>query len=318
MNPKVSVIVPIYGVEKYLRQCVDSILAQTLKEIEVILVDDGSPDGCPAIVDEYAAKDSRVVAVHQENSGVSNARNTAMKTAKGDYVAFIDPDDIYATETALEDLHHAAKSNSCDIAGGKVKLFKNGDDPWEDSWAIHLFTNFPHYGVVGYEEFQSLNNFGCYIYSREFLERENIYFPPLMQFEDPVFFVRAMIAARMFAAVDEVVYFYRQGVHLENHIGKDVRRLNDRVRGQLAVFKLAEENGLARLAGIAAEYFLTSVKIQNRSAYKIESGLVNDFTEAVMGSKLLPFGAKCRFKRRLGLGLPGIWTKVVGMIKKVR
>ena len=84
--PKVSVIVPIYGVEKYLRQCVDSILAQTLKDIEIILVDDGSPDGCPAIVDEYAAKDSRVIAVHQENGGYGRAVNHGIEIANGEYI----------------------------------------------------------------------------------------------------------------------------------------------------------------------------------------------------------------------------------------
>ena len=316
MIPKVSVVVPIYGVEKYLRQCVDSILAQTLKDIEIILVDDGSPDGCPAIIDEYATKDSRIIAVHQENRGVSTSRNNAMKMATGEFIAFIDPDDIYASQTALEKLYNTATSIGCDIAGGKVKLFNDGDDPCEKSWSIPLFTNFPHYGVVKYEDFQSLNNFWCYIYRREFIEQESLLFPPLVQFEDPIFFVRAMIAARRFVAVDEVVYFYRRGVHSENHIGENIRKLNDRVHGQFAVFKLAEENELAQLAGIAVDYFLTSVKIQNRSEHKIDSGLVRDFSAAVTRSKLLSFRAKCHFKRRLGLGLPGMWTKVVRIFKK--
>ena len=82
-KPKVSVIVPIYNVEKYLRKCVDSILAQTLTDIEVILVDDGSPDECPQIVDEYAAKDPRVVPVHQRNGGLSAARNGGLSVASG-------------------------------------------------------------------------------------------------------------------------------------------------------------------------------------------------------------------------------------------
>ena len=91
--PKVSVVVPIYGVEKYLRECVDSILAQTLKDIEVILVDDGSPDGCSAIVDEYAAKDPRVVAVHQPNGGYGRAVNNGIELAKGEYIGIVESDD---------------------------------------------------------------------------------------------------------------------------------------------------------------------------------------------------------------------------------
>ena len=118
MNPKVSVIVPIYGVEKYLRQCVDSILAQTLKEIEVILVDDGSPDGCPAIVDEYAAKDSRVIAVHQENGGYGRAVNHGIDLAKGEYIGIVEPDDWIEAEMyevlygrAIRDCLDVVKSN---------------------------------------------------------------------------------------------------------------------------------------------------------------------------------------------------------------
>jgi len=90
----ISVIVPIYKVENYLAACVDSILNSTYKDLEVILVDDGSPDGCPAICDSYAAKDSRVQVIHQPNQGVSAARNAGLKVAKGEYIAFADGDDV--------------------------------------------------------------------------------------------------------------------------------------------------------------------------------------------------------------------------------
>lgn len=89
----ISVIVPIYRVEKYLSQCVDSILNQTYKNLEVILVDDGSPDGCGQICDAYAAKDSRVRVIHKENGGLSDARNAGIDIARGDYLAFADSDD---------------------------------------------------------------------------------------------------------------------------------------------------------------------------------------------------------------------------------
>jgi glycosyltransferase involved in cell wall biosynthesis len=85
MQPKVSIIVPIYGLEKYLHQCIDSILAQTLREIEVILVDDGSKDRCPEIIDEYAKKDRRVIAIHQPNGGYGKAVNHGLKFASGEY-----------------------------------------------------------------------------------------------------------------------------------------------------------------------------------------------------------------------------------------
>ena len=89
----ISVIVPIYKIEQYLRQCVDSLLAQTYRELEIILVDDGSPDNCPAICDDYAALDTRVKVVHKENGGLMSARQAGLKAAGGDYIGFVDGDD---------------------------------------------------------------------------------------------------------------------------------------------------------------------------------------------------------------------------------
>ena len=90
---KVSVIIPVYKTEPYLRKCVDSVVNQTYRNLEIILVDDGSPDGCGAICDEYASKDDRVKAIHQENGGASRARNAGLDVATGDYVGFVDSDD---------------------------------------------------------------------------------------------------------------------------------------------------------------------------------------------------------------------------------
>lgn len=90
----ISVIVPVYKTEKYLRDCVDSILSSTYSALEIILVDDGSPDGCPQICDEYARRDSRIKVIHQENRGVCAARNSGMSVSNGEYIAFVDSDDM--------------------------------------------------------------------------------------------------------------------------------------------------------------------------------------------------------------------------------
>ena len=89
----ISVIVPIYKVEKYLRRCVDSILNQSYTDFELLLIDDGSPDGCPQICDEYAQQDTRVRVFHKPNGGLSDARNYGLDRMKGEYVSFIDSDD---------------------------------------------------------------------------------------------------------------------------------------------------------------------------------------------------------------------------------
>lgn len=111
----ISVIVPIYKVEQYLDRCVQSIVEQTYENLEVILVDDGSPDNCPAMCDAWAAKDSRVKVIHKENGGLSDARNAGLAVATGAYIAFVDSDDWIAPDF-LEVLYEALKEKNADIA----------------------------------------------------------------------------------------------------------------------------------------------------------------------------------------------------------
>ena len=113
-TPKVSVIVPVYKAEAYLHRCVDSLLAQTFADFEVILVDDGSPDGSGAICDEYARKDDRVKVVHQKNSGVSMARQKGLDNAQGEYVIHADPDD-WVEPDMLQELYAKAKEENADM-----------------------------------------------------------------------------------------------------------------------------------------------------------------------------------------------------------
>lgn len=112
-HPKVSIIVPIYNVEKYLDRCMDTLLNQTLKDIEIIMVDDGSPDRCPQMCDEYAAQDSRIKVIHKENAGLGYARNSGLIVATGEYVAFVDSDD-YVDISMYEKLYNQSRSSKSD------------------------------------------------------------------------------------------------------------------------------------------------------------------------------------------------------------
>lgn len=120
--PTISIIVPVYKVEKYLAECVNSILSQSFSDFELILVDDGSPDKCPQICDEYSQKDSRVVALHKKNGGQSSARNFGLDHAKGKYVTFVDSDDLLV-ENALSALYDTLLREDVDVVLGKVIRF---------------------------------------------------------------------------------------------------------------------------------------------------------------------------------------------------
>ena len=122
MDTLVSVIIPVYNVEPYLRTCIDSVLNQTLRQIEVIIVDDCSPDGSPAICDEYARKDKRVKVIHKKNEGLGYARNTGIEVATGEYITFLDSDD-YISDDTLDLLYIYAKNNNLDIVRGTLNRF---------------------------------------------------------------------------------------------------------------------------------------------------------------------------------------------------
>ena len=131
--PQVSVVVPVYNSEPYIRECVDSILAQTFTDFELILVDDGSPDRCGEIIDEYAALDSRVTAVHQENGGPSSARNAGLDRASGTYVYLPDSDDILARELLETVIPKMEKG--CDMAVFGFDITPPPDRVWQDNMA---------------------------------------------------------------------------------------------------------------------------------------------------------------------------------------
>ena len=130
-TPLISVIVPVYRVEEYLERCVKSILSQTYENLEVILVDDGSPDQCPAICDACAEKDARVKVIHQENKGLSGARNAGIDAASGEYLAFVDSDD-YVSPHFIEELYQLLQDTGCAIGQCRFSYVK-GDGLVEES-----------------------------------------------------------------------------------------------------------------------------------------------------------------------------------------
>jgi len=123
MKPKVSIIVPIYNTEKYIYRCLNSLINQSLQEIEIILVDDESPDSCPRICDDYLKRDNRIKVIHKKNEGLGYARNSGIEIAQGEYIGFVDSDDFIELNM-FEKLYLSAKKNNVQVAYCNVKYFK--------------------------------------------------------------------------------------------------------------------------------------------------------------------------------------------------
>lgn len=142
---KISVVVPCYKVEKYLGECIESILGQTLTDLELILIDDGSPDNSGSICDEYAAKDKRIHVVHKANGGVSAARNDGLSLATGEYVIFVDSDDVVPQE-AYESMYMTARKTNADIVIGDVyKIYEGGKKEYCDFYKNEFVSSDPDY-----------------------------------------------------------------------------------------------------------------------------------------------------------------------------
>lgn len=128
MKPLISIIVPVYNVEAYLAKCVDSILAQTYTNLEIILVNDGSSDGCGRICDEYAKQDKRIKVIHKQNGGLSDARNVAIDVATGEFITFIDSDD-YVTDDYIMTLYSLIEKYECKVSIALYNTFVEGSKP---------------------------------------------------------------------------------------------------------------------------------------------------------------------------------------------
>ena len=127
-SPTISIIVPVYKVEKYLQKCIDSILAQTFRDFELILVDDGSPDNCPALCDAAAQKDARIRVIHQKNGGLSAARNAGLDIARGEWIGFVDSDDAIEPEM-YKTLYDIAVQENADVVVCNFRLVMKPEIP---------------------------------------------------------------------------------------------------------------------------------------------------------------------------------------------
>lgn len=221
MSTTFSVIVPIYKVEKYLNKCIDSILKQTFQDFELILVDDGSPDKCPKICDEYAKKDKRVRVIHKENAGLVAARNTGIKEAKGDYICYVDGDD-WISENLLQTVWSKAvsKYDVEMVVYSAVRQFTDTQEQIPKSVPEGLYNKDKlRSDVYPYMMYDSRKPF-CTglifpvawnkIFKRDFLLKHYCQEERIRMGEDNAFVFECLYAAENVFFCDDILYIYNQ------------------------------------------------------------------------------------------------------------
>lgn len=202
---KISIIIPVYNCEKYIEQCLCSVLEQTLNDIEIICVDDGSTDSSAKIIQKMALKNNAITLFQQENKGPGSARNLALKKAKGKYVAFLDADDFYFDKNALKIMFELCENKNVLACASLRKCIKN-----EKMESVQLFQNVPKNTILNYRDFQIDYNYQDFIFLKQYLIENDIYFPDYRRFQDPPFLVRALFNAKHFTVANVYLYVYRE------------------------------------------------------------------------------------------------------------
>lgn len=214
----ISVIVPIYKVEKYLEQCVDSIIAQTYQNLQIVLVDDGSPDRCGEICDRYASENKNIVVIHKKNGGLSDARNAGIQAASGAWLAFIDSDDFIDPDM-METLYNLAVSNQAKMAWCAVREVEEGAE-YRNFFLDHMVEKertqeqINVYSPVEAEkQFYTMNKQQCVITCNKLFHRsifDEISFPVGKLYEDGYTFYRTIYIAEKVVTTTAHFYYYRQ------------------------------------------------------------------------------------------------------------
>lgn len=211
MNLKVSVIVPVYNVEKYLSQCLDALIHQTLRDIEIICVDDGSTDKSAKIVQEYIKKDHRIHYIYQRNQGLAAARNTGIKFSKAPYLMFCDSDDWY-DKRMCEKMYHAITQNDVDFACCGIKMeYEIANPTSKEADKKYYRIKFDGVQEITQKTWENIDASSCNkIFKRELLDSYNLRYPNGLHYEDFCFFLQLLAISKKMYCIPEYLYHYRR------------------------------------------------------------------------------------------------------------
>lgn len=253
-QPLISVIIPIYKVEKYLERCIVSVVDQTYKNLEIILVDDGSPDSCPQMCDEWAERDKRIKVVHKENGGLSDARNAGMKISNGEYISFLDSDD-WLELNAIELMYEQIYVHDCDVcSAGVIMRWSNGDSKTlTHSHEKTVFENTEKilYAFLSGEIIQTVWN---KMYRKSIIE--DFEFPVGKIYEDEFWSWKIMVNSNRLVCIDDYLYNYFQNDQSIMHGGSKFKPLFVVEAGNEKVEYITEH--FPQLRDLACEKYLYS------------------------------------------------------------
>lgn len=267
-NCKVSVVVPIYNVEVYLARCIDSILKQTYSNLEIILVDDGATDGSGEIVDRYASLDNRIIPIHKSNGGLSDARNAGIDVATGDYICFVDSDDLIHSQY-VETLLKLCVKNDCDIAQCRFERSSLDTFSTEEGNGEVIF--FDSIGILNaiYSE-KNVETIVAWnkLYKRELFEQ--IRYPKGRIHEDEATLYKVFYKAQKVARIDKVLYLYYQNTDSITKKTYSLKRL-DILLALEERMQFFQENGLDKLYAKDSYKYLCKILIQIYLVSNMES-----------------------------------------------
>lgn len=277
--PKVSVIIPVFNREKIVANTIKQLLQQSIGDIEVICIDDGSTDNSLNVIIEIATVDSRVCVFHQDNAGPGVARNNGILHSNGEYIAFLDSDDEFCDVDIIKKLYHIAKKKDVNICGGNILFKSDNGEIKRDS--CYVFDE----GLLDFKNYQYDSMFTRFIYKKSFLEENNICFPNLRNYEDTVFLLQAMIKAKQFYYINKDVYIYNRQ-HVDNVKLKE-KDVIDGLKGICINLRLSNKHDLKDLHVRIYRYLMSFIYLHvNRL---LPSDDIQLFYELIQCNMLLNF-----------------------------
>lgn len=316
MRELISVIIPVYKVEAYLTACVESVLAQTYQNIEIILVDDGSPDRCPQMCDEFAVRDSRIQVIHKENGGLSSARNAGIDVAKGKFLAFLDSDDLW-TPLFLERLYRAIEETDTDLAVCLFRRFRNEPPVQLPKTApTEILTQ-----TEAFECFFSLRNENIVVawnklYSADIFRE--IRYPVGQIHEDEAVIHEIIGRTKAIAWVDEVHYLYREAPNSITTAKFNLKRLDaaHSMERRITWFEshgmpdMADRSQITYLSNLMWMYRMVQEETNAPNADEICQKLHARFCELCTPELVNHQSAKARLRYWLFRHIPKLFSKL--------